>query len=163
MDTPLNEILNEKYRILAQKTNLNGLLRAVFSPIQTVEECDSLLEKAQMVRQELRDVQSELITAFLQDEYTKTFRLRLVRDTQSLADMPYLRWRNYVIKKDGTKAFNAFFESLSQENERRILGQVEKMRLVINMQAGIISRLVSQLNSVRSSMEQIDKLVSQKL
>lgn len=159
MSSSLNEILNEKYRILAQKTNLNGLLRAVFSPIHTVEECDALLEKAQLIRQELRDIQSELIAAFLQDEYTKTFRLRLVRDTQSLADMPYLRWRNYVIKKDGAKAFNAFFESLSQENERRILVQVEKMRVVINMQAGIISRLVSQLNSVRSSMEQVEKLM----
>lgn len=159
MGMPLNEILNEKYRILAQKTNLNGLLRAVFSQIQTVEECDSLLEKAQMVRQEIKDIQSELISAFLQDEYTKTFRLRLVRDTQSLTDMPYLRWRNYVIKKDGSKAFNAFFESLSQENERSILVQVEKMRVVINMQAGLISRLVSQLHSVRSSMEQVDKLM----
>lgn len=159
MGMPLNEILNEKYRILAQKTNLNGLLRAVFSPIQTVEECDSLLEKAQMVRQEIKDIQSELISAFLQDEYTKTFRLRLVRDTQSLTDMPYLRWRNYIIKKDGSKAFNAFFESLSQENERSILVQVEKMRVVINMQAGLISRLVSQLHSVRSSMEQVDKLM----
>lgn len=159
MGMPLNEILNEKYRILAQKTNLNGLLRAVFSPIQTVEECDSLLEKAQMVRQEIKDIQSELISAFLQDEYTKTFRLRLVRDTQSLTDMPYLRWRNYVIKKDGSKAFYAFFESLSQENERSILVQVEKMRVVINMQAGLISRLVSQLHSVRSSMEQVGKLM----
>lgn len=159
MGMPLNEILNEKYRILAQKTNLNGLLRAVFSPIQTVEECDSLLEKAQMVRQEIKDIQSELISAFLQDEYTKTFRLRLVRDTQSLTDMPYLRWRNYIIKKDGSKAFNAFFESLSQENERSILVQVEKMRVVLNMQAGLISRLVSQLHSVRSSMEQVDKLM----
>lgn len=159
MGMPLNEILNEKYRILAQKTNLNGLLRAVFSPIQTVEECDSLLEKAQMVRQEIKDIQSELISAFLQDEYTKTFRLRLVRDTQSLTDMPYLRWRNYVIKKDGSKAFYAFFESLSQENERSILVQVEKMRVVLNMQAGLISRLVSQLHSVRSSMEQVDKLM----
>lgn len=159
MGMPLNEILNEKYRILAQKTNLNGLLRAVFSPIQTVEECDSLLEKAQMVRQEIKDIQSELISAFLQDEYTKTFRLRLVRDTQSLTDMPYLRWRNYIIKKDGSKAFNAFFESLSQENERSILVQVEKMRVVINMQAGLISRLVSQLHSVRSSMEQVGKLM----
>lgn len=159
MGMPLNEILNEKYRILAQKTNLNGLLRAAFSPIQTVEECDSLLEKAQMVRQEIKDIQSELISAFLQDEYTKTFRLRLVRDTQSLTDMPYLRWRNYVIKKDGSKAFYAFFESLSQENERSILVQVEKMRVVINMQAGLISRLVSQLHSVRSSMEQVDKLM----
>lgn len=159
MGMPLNEILNEKYRILAQKTNLNGLLRAVFSPIQTVEECDSLLEKAQMVRQEIKDIQSELISAFLQDEYTKTFRLRLVRDTQSLTDMPYLRWRNYVIKKDGSKAFYAFFESLSQENERSILVQVEKMRVVLNMQAGLISRLVSQLHSVRSSMEQVGKLM----
>lgn len=159
MGMPLNEILNEKYRILAQKTNLNGLLRAVFSPIQTVEECDSLLEKAQMVRQEIKDIQSELISAFLQDEYTKTFRLRLVRDTQSLTDMPYLRWRNYIIKKDGSKAFNAFFESLSQENERSILVQVEKMRVVLNMQAGLISRLVSQLHSVRSSMEQVGKLM----
>lgn len=153
------KLLNEKYRELAQKTNLNGLLRAVFSPISSIEECDSLLEKAEMVRQEIKQIQSELIKAFATNEITKTVPLRLLRDSRSAASTPYLRWRNYQSEVQGDKGFYAMLQNLSQDKLLySSLLQTEKVRIGLNMQIAVIHNIVSQLQKMRGSMGQVEKM-----
>lgn len=155
--------LNPKYRELAQKTNLNGLLRAVFSPIHSVEECDSLIEKAESVWQELKAIQTVLIESFREDEITRASSFRLIRDSRSAATTPYLRWRNYADYSHGNKWFNSFLEQMPQEDPLLTpLCQVENMRVVLNMQIGLIHNLMSQLKNMRKLMAQGEKIISVK-
>lgn len=143
----------DKYKELAQKTNLNGFLRTLFSPVDSVEECDNLLQQAEVVRQEILAIQKDLIKAFSQNETTKVLPIRLIRDSKSAAKTPYLRWRNYAKEMHGNKGFYSLIETMPKDdNAIEELLQVEKIRSNLNMQLGIIHNVMNQLKNMRESL-----------
>lgn len=156
-----NQFLNDKYRELAQKTNLNGLLKSVFSPVHSIDECDRLLQSIDLVRQEIKTIQAELITAFATNEITKTIPMRLVRDSRASSDTPYLRWRNYGGNTHGDIGFRQYIVNLRQGEHGTLIAnllQAESIRVSLNMQMGIIHSMLNQLNRAKETMVQVAKI-----
>lgn len=150
--------LNEKYRKLAQKTNLNGLLRAVFSPILSLEECNSLIDKAKLVRQEIKNIQTGLIETVAKNEIIKITTLRLIRDSRAATATPYLRWRNYKDGSHGDKGFYTMLYTLPKnEVLYSLLLQLEEERIGLNMQIGVIHCIIKQLEKMSANMARLKK------
>lgn len=146
----------EQYQRLASESGLNRLLRELFSPIESIEQCRSLYDKAEKVRQALLKMQTMLYEQLKHDNILKTLPLRFMRDYQTRSGMFYLRWRNPILNKAGQEVFKDMLVNLQNDHFiREKLLQMEKARLVLNMQVHIILNILSQLDKTNKEMAQV--------
>lgn len=150
-------LTSEQYRKLAQDSGLNGLMRELFTPITTAEECRRLHEKADAVRQGILELQPTIFNK-VTTGVLKSVPLRFVRDTYTRTGITYLRWRNYANTKNGNAAWQSLMDDVNQpEIIRTSLAQVETTRLVLNMQLGIISSVLEKLEKTGKELERVEK------
>lgn len=151
---------SERYRALAQKTHLNGLLRDVFGEIKSAEECRNLLVRVDTIRAEIITIQGEVMRQVVENEMLKSQPLRLIRDSQSNLAIPYLRWRDYLTMRGGKNAFQQYLQNNSVPKPiYDLLMTVERSRTILNMQAGIVANILNQLRKTEEDMIQVENLV----
>lgn len=150
------------YKELTQKHNLNGLLRTLFSQIDSAEQYLHLDEQIRDVRQSFSSLQNRMVEGIKTDDVMGSLPLLFIRDTASRSGACYLRWRNLRNSKSGE---NAWREIILDSNEPKIikdsLVQVEKERITLNMQMAILTHISRQLRECREKILQIENMAQE--
>lgn len=146
------------YRDFAAKHNINGLMRSFFGELSSPEEILPLLEQVREARNGLIADYPTLIRR-ITDTLVSTLPLLFYRDTASSAGSVYLRWRNVENNRSGQKAWENIVSDASYSREvRASMVQVEKERLVLNMQVSILTSIMRQLSECAEKMNKADEL-----
>lgn len=150
-------LTSEQYRKLAQDSGLNALMRELFTPIASSEQCRRLYEKADAVRQGIVDLQPTIFSKVTKGVLSNV-PLRFVRDTYTRVGVTYLRWRNYANTKNGNAAWQSLMDDVNQPEIIRVsLAQVEVTRVVLNMQLSIIGSILEKLEKAEKDLERVEK------
>lgn len=147
------------YKELTQKHNLNGILRLLFSPLDSVEQYQHIGDKVGDVRQSLDELQDQMVSNVKTDEIMGNLPLLFIRDNASRSGACYIRWRNLQNNKSGE---NAWCDIIADPNQPKIikdsLVQVEKERITLNMQMAILTHIMRQLRECSEKIQQIENL-----
>lgn len=149
------------YKDLTQKHNLNGILKLLFSPLDSLEQYQHLTEQTKNVRQALVELQDTMVSGLKTDPVMSTLPLVFIRDTASRAEACYLRWRNARNNKSGENAWHKIITDPQQPKiVKDSLVKVEKERITLNMQMAILTHIVRQLRECHEKIEKIENLAN---
>lgn len=147
------------YRDLANKHNLNGIFKLLFSPMDSIDEYQYISDQIKNVRQYLGELQNQMTLGVKTDEVMGTLPLLFIRDTASRSEACYLRWRNIRNSRSGENAWNDIMLSPNQPQiVKDSLVQIEKERITLNMQMAILTHIVRQLRECSQKIEQVENL-----
>ncbi|OOF59756.1 DUF3158 family protein [Rodentibacter myodis] len=147
------------YRDFAAKHNINGLMRNFFGELSSAEEIKLLLAQIRTARDGMTANYPTLVRN-ITDTLVGTLPLLLYRDASgSSAGAAYLRWRNLRNNKSGQSAWENIVGDTHYSYEvRKSMVQIEKERLVLNMQVAILTSIMRQLSDCAEKIEKIDVL-----
>lgn len=147
------------YRDLAAKHNINGLMRNFFGVLSSPEEIKLLLAQIRTARDGMTANYPTLVRN-ITDTLVGTLPLLLYKDgSGSSAGAAYLRWRNLENSKSGQKAWeNIVGDKRYSREVRASMVQIEKERLVLNMQVSVMTSIMRQLSECAEKMDKVDEL-----
>lgn len=144
------------YRDFATKHNINGLMRNFFGQMASVEGINALHEQLR----EARDGFIQDYPTFIHNvtkSLVSTLPLILYRDTASSANSAYLRWRNVENTQSGQNAWEEIVSNPKYSRQvRESLVQIEKERLVMNLQVAALTKMMRQLAKCAEQMREIE-------
>lgn len=152
-------ISTEKYKELAQKTNLHQFTKNLFSKLDRLEQFEYLFAEADLIRQGLIEFHPILIEEVKQNELLRSLPLFFIKDYVSRIGATYLRWRNMNTIKSGKVAWQDILTDPKQPQIlKEALVNAEKERILLNMQMAIIANIMRQLSECREKIEEVEKL-----
>ena len=159
--TDFQLIPEEKYKEVAQKTNLNSCLRNFFTHMDSVEQLRPILEQAENARLELFDFNEVLNQSLAQDPYLNSLPLIFYQDRGSRNGSIFLRWKNLSVfpRLTGESAWYGFIQdpAVSKETKLRII-QGEKERLAYHMQMSSLGHMIKQISICIDKIHALDEL-----
>lgn len=152
-------ISTEKYKELAQTTNMHQLMKSLFSKFDELEQFEYLYAEADLIRQRLLDFHPIFIDEVRENEYLRNLPLVFIKDYVSRIGSVYLRWRDLNTRKSGKFAWDKFLTDPNQPQELKdSLVKAEKERILLNMQMAIIASIMRQLSECGEKIKEIEKL-----
>ncbi|PJG84779.1 DUF3158 family protein [Conservatibacter flavescens] len=145
-------ILDNMYRDLAIHTPLNIVFKQFFSELKSVDECEQLQLSLYQVREHLIQQHQAIVDKLKSHDVTKALGFRLIQDKASSSGGHFLRWRTTLgLKKQpkGGLIWKALIDdsNISIAAKKRVT-QMEKERLVLNMQMSVLNSMLKQLSEV---------------
>lgn len=152
-------IPDDMYKSIAMKHNLNAILRDIFKYIGSAKELHRLHAEMNNVRQSFVDYQPDMIAA-MTNSPVGTLPLWLLRDKTSSNNVPILRWRNVITKRNGNLAWCDILENDHYAPEvKKALLQIEKERLLLSLQLSLLNHIVRQLETYAIKMDELEKIM----
>lgn len=160
-----NELIPKSmYRDLAVHTPLNLVLKQFFSEIADIEDCEQLQLSLYQVREYLISQHQDIVKKLRSNDITKALGFRLMQDKASSSGGHFLRWRITTGKTNqsaekGKLIWKGLIEdkAISDSVKKRI-AQMEKERLVLNMQMSVLNSMMRQLSATIDKLAEIEDL-----
>lgn len=151
-------IPEDTYKNLTQKHNLIGIVRNLFSPMDSPDEYERLLQQVIEMRQGFVALQPEMMKE-ISDSLIRNLPVLLVRDYSGSLGPSFLRLRNVKTRKSGFTALQEVMQDEATPKEiKNALCQVEKERILLNMQVSILHTIIKQLRECKTKIEQVNQL-----
>lgn len=157
-----NELIqNSMYRDLAVQTPLNSALKLFFSEIKSTEDCEQLQMSLYQIREYLIEQHYLIVDKLKKSDMTKALGFRLIQDKASSSGGHFLRWRITLGQHSQTKGglvWKGLMEDSSiSASEKKRIAQMEKERLVLNMQMSVLNYMLRQLSDTIEKQMDVDQ------
>lgn len=151
--TGYQSLVDEDYKMLAYVSSLKGLLK----PFKSKGELELLESNARSVREMMEPLMQRLIQSARRYPVRQLPLIFTVGPAPSGAN--FLRWRNQQNNKSGTPAFsNLISDPKIPQRARDALLEIERDRIVFNMQMSVLTFIIRQARECQEKMEQAEKL-----
>ncbi|MCW9716871.1 DUF3158 family protein [Avibacterium sp. 21-599] len=165
-----NELIPKSmYRDLAVHTPLNLALKQFFSEIASIEDCEQLQLSLYQVREHLISQHQDVVQKLRSNEITKALGFRLMQDKASSSGGHFLRWRitigqtNQSAEKGGLIWKGLVEDSTVSDGIKKRIAQMEKERLVLNMQMSVLNSMMRQLSSTIDKLTEVEAIIQGEL
>ncbi|EAB6380435.1 TPA: DUF3158 family protein [Salmonella enterica] len=149
--TGYQSLTDEDYKMLAYVSSLKGLLKPFKSKGELLES------NARSVREMMEPLMQRLIQSARRYPVRQLPLIFTIGPAPSSAN--FLRWRNQQNNKSGTPAFsNLIGDPRIPQRARDALLEIERDRIVFNMQMSILTFIIRQARECQEKMEQAEKL-----
>lgn len=159
MDGEFRLLSEDTYKNLTQSNNLNSLWRAVFSPMESIEQIDYLIGEMEKVRQKFVEMQPEIAKS-VNDSVLKNTTLRIIRDGQVSQGYQSvcLRWRN-LKNNQCSNVVQSFLQDPEQPSIlKKNLLKAERERIVLNLQAQVTLNILRQLRKAKLELLSLNEM-----
>ncbi len=151
--TGYQSLADEDYKMLAYVSSLKGLLK----PFKSKGELELLESNARSVREMMEPLMQRLIQSARRYPVRQLPLIFTIGPAPSGAN--FLRWRNQQNNKSGTPAFcNLIGDPKIPQRARDALLEIERDRIVFNMQMSVLTFIIRQARECQDKMEQAEKL-----
>ncbi|EEJ4192972.1 DUF3158 family protein [Salmonella enterica subsp. diarizonae] len=151
--TGYQSLADEDYKMLAYVSSLKGLLK----PFKSKGELELLESNARNVREMMEPLMQRLIQSARRYPVRQLPLIFTIGPAPSGAN--FLRWRNQQNNKSGTPAFsNLIGDSKIPQRARDALLEIERDRIVFNMQMSVLTFIIRQARECQEKMEQAEML-----
>lgn len=145
-------ILDNMYRDLAIHTPLNVVFKQFFTELKSVDECEQLQLSLYQVREHLIQQHQTIVDKLKSHDVTRALGFRLIQDKASSSGGHFLRWRTTLGLKNQLKG-GLVWKTLLEDTHISIVAkkrvtQMEKERLILNMQMSVLNSMLRQLSDV---------------
>jgi len=145
--TGYQSLADEDYKMLAYVSSLKGLLK----PFKSKGELEL------SVREMMEPLMQRLIQSARRYPVRQLPLIFTIGPAPSGAN--FLRWRNQQNNKSGTPAFsNLIGDPKIPQRARDALLEIERDRIVFNMQMSVLTFIIRQARECQEKMEQAEKL-----
>ncbi|KGQ61695.1 DUF3158 family protein [Gallibacterium anatis] len=165
-----NELIPKSmYRDLAVHTPLNLALKQFFSEIASIEDCEQLQLSLYQVREYLISQHQDVVQKLRSNEITKALGFRLMQDKASSSGGHFLRWRitigqtNQSAEKGGLIWKGLVEDRAVSDGIKKRIAQMEKERLVLNMQMSVLNSMMRQLSSTIDKLTEVEAIIQGEL
>lgn len=146
-------LADEDYKMLAYISSLKGLLK----PFKSKGELELLERNAHSAREMMEPLMRRLIQS------ARRYPVRQLPLIFTLGPAPsganFLRWRNQQNNKTGTPAFcHLIGDPKVAQRARDALLEIERDRIVFNMQMSVLTFIIRQARECQQKMEQAQRL-----
>ncbi|MDY4593635.1 MAG: DUF3158 family protein [[Pasteurella] aerogenes] len=160
-----NELIPKSmYRDLAVHTPLNLALKQFFSEIASIEDCEQLQLSLYQVREHLISQHQGIVQKLRSNEITKALGFRLMQDKASSSGGHFLRWRitigqaNQSAEKGGLIWKGLVEDRAVSDGIKKRIAQMEKERLVLNMQMSVLNSMMRQLSATIDKLTEVEDI-----
>ncbi|MDY4281355.1 MAG: DUF3158 family protein [[Pasteurella] mairii] len=160
-----NELIPKSmYRDLAVHTPLNMVLKQFFSEIASIEDFEQLQLSLYQVRAHLISQHQDIVKKLRSNDITKALGFRLMQDKASSSGGHFLRWRttirqaNQSAEKGGLIWKGLVEDRTLSEGIKKRIAQMEKERLVLNMQMSVLNSMMRQLSATIDKLTEIEAI-----
>lgn len=151
--TGYQSLADEDYKMLAYISSLKGLLK----PFKSKGELELLESNARSVREMMEPLMQRLIQSARRYPVRQLPLIFTIGPALSGAN--FLRWRNQQNNKSGTPAFsNLIGDPKIPQRARDALLEIERDRIVFNMQMSVLTFIIRQARECQEKMEQAEML-----
>lgn len=156
-------ILSEMYRELAVQTPLNPVLKQFFSEIKNIEDCEQLQLSLYQVREHLIQQHQAIVNKLKHNDVTKAIGFRLIQDKSSSSGGHFLRWRITFGQQTHPKG-GLIWKSLIEDSKipvvaKKRIAQMEKERLVLNMQMSVLNTMIRHLTDTLEKWFEVEEAI----
>lgn len=154
-------ILGDMYRELAVQTPLNSVLKQFFSEIKNIEDCEQLQLSLYQIREHLIQQHQVIVNKLKNSDVTKALGFRLIQDKSSSSGGHFLRWRITFGQPKQPKG-GLVWKSLIEDSSipavaKKQIAQIEKERLVLNMQMSVLNTMIRQLTDTSEKWFEVEQ------
>lgn len=151
--TGYQSLADEDYKMLAYVSSLKGLLK----PFKSKGELELLESNARSVREMMQPLMQRLIQSARRYPVRQLPLIFTIGPAPSGAN--FLRWRNQQNNKSGTPAFsNLIGDPKIPQRARDALLEIERDRIVFNMQMSVLTFIIRQARECQEKMNQAEML-----
>ncbi|MGF7433695.1 DUF3158 family protein [Pasteurella bettyae] len=145
------------YRELAKNTDVNNVLKQLFSHLETGTDYKILFEQVHQARTVFMDYQLEMVQRVKSSEL-QTLPIFMIKDKSSSSGGTFLRWRSMNHTGTGETVWQPLLSNKNvSESLRDELVAVEKDRILVNMQVSIFNYILRQLSECASKIEKVEQ------
>lgn len=149
-------ITEDMYREWAKTTDLNSLLKQLFSHLDTEADYQLLFEQVNQARTQFMDGQQMMVQQLKESELS-TLPIYMIKDKASSSGGTFLRWRSMQYRGSGETVLQQILAHPDVPNEvRHQLVATEKDRVLINMQISILNFVLRQVSECREKIQKMD-------
>lgn len=155
------------YRDLAVQTPLNLVLKQFFSEIKHIEDIEQLQLSLYQVREHLIQQHQAIVNKLKNNDVTKALGFRLIQDKSSSGGH-FLRWRitfgqQQIPYKGGLIWKNLITDNTIPAVAKKRIAQMEKERLVLNMQMSVLNTMLRQLSDTIEKQMDVEQEYEQQI